>query len=168
MCSWRPSESLLICPCLLSPWPPDSHYSAVCACVLVRVGQWLHCRGSPTKMCSVVNPSDSNTHPNAHVLSYFCPQQPWLPRPWKRRDWRDKSMKRLPFPPLQKTHILHTCKKIQGHITILLSYDPPNNPLHTNTHTPYYVVFRYEYVKETGTLYLMPHWAQLGCCFLST
>lgn len=33
MCGWRHSESPLICPCLLSPWPPDSHYSVVRGCV---------------------------------------------------------------------------------------------------------------------------------------
>lgn len=138
MCSWRPSESLLIYPCLLSPWPPDSHYSVVCVCALVCVGQWLHCGGSPTKMCRVVNPSDSNTHTNAHMLSHFCPQQPWLPRPWMRRDWRDKSMKLFPFLPLQKTltQTLHTCKKSrvrsQFYSAIILQVTP-STQIHTHT-----------------------------------
>lgn len=40
MCSWRPSESLLICPCLLSPWPPLTVITALCVvmCSFVYVG----------------------------------------------------------------------------------------------------------------------------------
>lgn len=126
MCSWRPSESLLICPCLLSPWPPDSHYSVVHACVCV-CGSMIALRGVSHKDVQRCEPFRLKyTHKRTRA-SHFCPQQPWLPRPWKRRDWIDKSIKLLPFPPFQRNP--------GSHHTFTQLSSPKKSPPHKYTHT---------------------------------
>lgn len=80
MCSWRPSESLLICPCLLSPWPPLTVITALCvvmsAFVYVGVSDCI-AGGLLQKVCSVVSQVRIPKH--THVFTFL----PWVTLPPK-------------------------------------------------------------------------------------